>query len=347
MIELTPDQEARAARLHRESIVIDTHCDSLMDVEKGVRQLGERSDKGHIDLPRLKEGGVDAQVFACWVGGSKAVEPMKHFLVMADHFHQQLAKNPETVTLATTAKDIRQAKQDGKVAAILGMEGAEPLEGELGTLRLFYKLGLRVITLVWGGRNRLGDAVFGDSRAKGGLTDYGVEVVKEMNRLGMVIDISHLNAPGVEDVLEVSTAPVIASHSNARAVFDHVRNLTDEQIKAVAAKGGLIHCVFTFLHEDREKGTLDHVLDHMEHVMKLVGPEHLGIGSDFDGIQKAPIGLEDTSKMINITRGLVARGYTNAGIKQVLGENFLRVFAQITGEGSTNASQSFNDHARM
>ena len=332
MIQLTPEQAEYAARLHRESIVIDTHCDTLLDVEKGVRQLGERSDKGHIDLPRLKEGGVDAQVFACWVGGSKAVEPLKRFLVMADHFHQQLAKNPDTVMLATTTQEIRQAKQVGKVAAILGMEGAEPLEGELGTLRLFYKLGLRVITLVWGGRNRLGDAVFGDTRANGRLTEYGVEVVKEMNRLGMVIDVSHLNAPGVEDVLENSAAPIIASHSNARAVFDHVRNLTDDQIKAIAAKGGLIHAVFTFLHQDREKGTLDDVLNHMEHIMKLVGPDHLGIGSDFDGIQKSPIGLEDATQMVNITRGLVARGYSDDDIKKVLGENFLRVFAQITGE---------------
>jgi membrane dipeptidase len=332
VIQLTPEQEERAQRIHRESIVIDTHCDTLMDIEKGVRQLGERSDKGHIDLPRLKEGGVDAQDFACWVGGSKAVEPMKHFLLMADHFHQQLAKNPESIMLATTAADIRRAKQAGKVAAILGMEGAEPLEGELGALRMYYQLGLRVVTLVWGGRNKLGDAVFGDSRATAGLTDFGVEVVKEMNRLGMVIDVSHLNAKGVEDVLEVSTMPIIASHSNARAVFDHVRNLTDDQIKAIAAKGGLIHSVFTFLHTDRTKGSIDDVLNHMEHIMKVAGPEHLGIGSDFDGIQNAPIGLEDTSKMMDITRGLVARGYTIGAIRQILGENFLRVFAKITGE---------------
>jgi membrane dipeptidase len=332
VIPLTAEQEERAQRIHREAIVIDTHCDTLMDIEKGVRQLGERSDKGHIDLPRLKEGGVDAQVFACWVGGTKAVEPMKHFLVMADHFYQQLAKNPDSVMPATTAQDIRQAKQSGKVAAILGMEGAEPLEGELGALRLFYRLGLRVVTLVWGGRNKLGDAVFGDSRANSGLTDFGVEVVKEMNRLGMVIDVSHLNAKGVEDVLEISSMPIIASHSNARAVFDHVRNLTDDQIKAIAAKGGLIHSVFTFLHTDRTKGSLDDVLNHMEHIMKLVGPEHLGIGSDLDGIQNAPIDLEDTSKMMNITRGLVARGYSIGAIRQILGENFLRVFAHITRE---------------
>ncbi|MBI1800205.1 MAG: membrane dipeptidase [Chloroflexi bacterium] len=303
-----------------------------MDIEKGVRQLGERSDKGHIDLPRLKEGGVDAQVFACWVGGTKAVEPLKHFMVMADHFYQQLGKNPDTVVAATTTREIRAAKQAGKIAAVLGMEGGEPLEGELGTLRLFYRLGLRVVTLVWGGRNKLGDAVFGDSRATSGLTDYGVEVVKEMNRLGMVIDVSHLNARGVEDVLEISTMPIIASHSNARAVFDHVRNLSDDQIRAIAAKGGLIHSVFTFLHQDRTKGSLDDVLDHMEHIMKLVGPDHLGIGSDLDGIQNSPIGLEDASKMINITRGLVARGYTIGAIRQILGENFLRVFAQITRE---------------
>ena len=332
MNPLTAEQEERARRIHREAIVVDTHCDTLMDIEKGVRQLGERSDKGHIDLPRLKEGGVDAQVFACWVGGSKAVEPMKHFLVKADHFHQQLARNPGAVMQATTARDIRRAKEEGKVAAILGMEGAEPLEGELGTLRMYYRLGLRVVTLVWGGRNRLGDAVFGDSRANSGLTDFGVEVVKEMNRLGMAVDVSHLNARGVEDVLDVSTAPIIASHSNARAVFDHVRNLTDDQIKAIAAKGGLIHSVFTFLHTDRTKGSLDDVLNHMEHIMALVGPEHLGIGSDFDGIQNAPLDLEDTSKMINITRGLVARGYTIGAIRQILGENFLRVFAQVTGE---------------
>lgn len=328
---LVPDELVR--RVHAESLVVDTHCDTLACVLRGERRLGERSSRGHVDLPRLQDAGVTGQVFACGlhVYGARSDRPTHLFLRMADCFHRELRENRERMVLATTASDLVRAKQEGKVAAILGMEDGAPIAGDLGILRMFYLLGLRVVTLVWGPRNEIGDGVSGRTDPGNGLTAFGRSLIREMNAVGMLIDVAHLNEKGFWDVVELSEDPFINSHANARALCDHPRNLTDRQIRALAERGGVLHVVFTFLDEDPVKATLDRVLDHIDYVVNLVGPQHVGIGSDFDGLSgPPPVGLEDASCFPNITRGLLKRGYREEDIRLILGGNFLRVFRAVT-----------------
>jgi len=311
--------------------VVDTHCDTLLSVTKGTRRLGERSEQGHLDLPRMREGGVDAQVFAGYVGGAKARRPLVRFLQMVDTLYRELEANTGELILATSAEDIEAAAAEGRLAAILGMEGAEPLKGDLAVLRMLHRLGVRNVGLVWGGRNRVGSGVSGKGCDDEGLSDFGQDLIRELNRLGIVVDVSHLNDAGFWDVMSMAEKPVIASHSNCRALCDHPRNLSDEQIVALAETGGTVHAVFTFLGPDRDKYTVDDVLDHIDHVVELVGPDHAGIGSDFDGMPGTPKGLEDVSRMGNLTEGLLARGYGEENVRKILGGNFLRVFREVVG----------------
>jgi membrane dipeptidase len=317
--------------LHRSALVFDGHCDTLLALVEGTRRFVERSSAGHVDLPRLREGGVDAQIFACCVGGPQAERPLVRFLRMADALHREVEAHPEHLRLARCAADVEKAKAAGQVACILSMEGAEPLEGELAVLRMLYRLGLRNLGLVWSGRNALGSAVFGDGIDDAGLSDFGRQVVREANRLGLMVDVSHLNERGFWDVVELTERPIVASHSNARALFDHPRNLWDEQIRAIAETGGLVGVVFTFLTPQGTRATLDHVLEQVDHMVSLVGPDHVGLGSDFDGIRQTPVGLEDVSRLGAVTQGLLERGYREEDVRKILGLNWLRVFRQVAG----------------
>ncbi|MBI4278086.1 MAG: membrane dipeptidase [Armatimonadetes bacterium] len=323
----------RTARVHASATVFDGHCDSLACVLRAERSLGERSTSGHTDLPRLRAGGVTAQIFACGlhVFGKRSEQPTQLFLRMADAFHETLQRFPDQVMLATRGSDVVQAKEEGRIAAILGMEDGAPIAGELGILRIFYRLGLRVICLVWGPRNEIGDGVSRRTDAGEGLTPFGVSLVREMNRLGMVVDVSHLNEKGFWDVIEHSEDPIIASHSNARGLYDHPRNLTDRQLRALAERGGVVGVVFTFLHGDPASVTLATVLDHIDYIVDRVGPDHVGIGSDFDGLSSAPpAGLEDATCFPRITCGLLERGHREEDVQRILGGNFLRVFRAVT-----------------
>ena len=324
-------REDRATVLHHAALVFDGHCDTVLRILDGRCRFAERSDEGHVDLPRLREGGVDAQIFAGCVGGPGAERPLVAFLRMADALLQEIDAHPDALRLARRAADIEAAKAAGQVACILSMEGAEPLEGELAMLRTLHRLGLRNLGLVWSGRNALGSGVFGEGIDDAGLSAFGRQVVREANRLGVMIDVSHLNERGFWDVIEVAERPIVASHSNARALFDHPRNLWDEQIRAIAATGGLVGVVFTFLTEPREVATLEHVLAQIDYMVELVGPGHVGLGSDFDGIRHPPAGLEDVSKLDAITEGLLARGYAEEDIRKILGLNWLRVFREAVG----------------
>jgi len=326
-----------ADKLHRESIVFDGHCDTLLSVLDGQRRLGERSEEGHLDLPRMKEGGVTAQIFACFV--RRQFVPARsttETLRLVDTFYEEMSANAATLTLATSAADIERAKAEGKIAGVLGLEGAEALAGDLGVLRTFYRLGVRNLGLTWNFRNAAADGV-AEARTGGGLTEFGVRLVKEMNRLGMMIDIAHLAPAGVRDVLALSEAPVIASHANAHALCScascpHRRNLTDEQLEGIAANGGVVGVTFVpaFVTEDPNQATLERTLDHVDHIVRVAGVDHVGLGSDFDGFPEGKVnaGLEDVTKMPNITAGLLSRGYKPAEVKKILGGNFLRVFRQ-------------------
>ena len=329
-----------ADKLHRESIVFDGHCDTLLSVLDGQRRLGERSEEGHLDLPRMKEGGVTAQIFACFVRrqfvpGRSTTETLR----LVDTFYEEMSANAATLTLATSAADIERAKAEGKIAGVLGLEGAEALAGDLGVLRTFYRLGVRNVGLTWNFRNAAADGV-AEARTGGGLTEFGVRLVKEMNRLGMMIDIAHLAPAGVRDVLALSEAPVIASHANAHALCScascpHRRNLTDEQLEGIAANGGVVGVTFVpaFVTEDPNQATLERTLDHVDHIVRVAGVDHVGLGSDFDGFPESKVnaGLEDVTKMPNITAGLLSRGYKPAEVKKILGGNFLRVFRRVVG----------------
>ncbi|HOG45084.1 MAG TPA: dipeptidase [Anaerolineae bacterium] len=320
--------------LHAASIVIDTHCDTLLSVLGDKRSLLERSDEGHNDLPRLKEGGVTAQVFALFarpaaLGGAV---PTWESLRLLDAFYQAMAASPELI-LATKAGDVRRAKAEGLLAGIIGMEGAEALRGDLGILRLFYRLGLRNLGLTWSLRNEAADGVF-EERTGGGLTEFGVQVVRECNRLGIMIDVAHLAPAGVRDVLAMSELPVIDSHANARALCDHRRNLTDQQLEGVAKTGGVVCVVFvpSFVAGQPEERTLGKVLDHIDHIVSVIGADHVGLGSDFDGFDDTPIaGLESGAHFPHITAGLLARGYSEENVRKILGGNVLRVFEQVAG----------------
>ena len=320
--------------LHEASVIFDGHCDTLLAVVDGKRKLGERSSKGHIDLPRLLEGGVTAQVFALFIEDRYLpAGAARQTLRLFDALYAALDGNSDSLLLATRAADIKAAKREGKVAAVVGIEGAESLEGDLGLLRVYHRLGLRLLTVAWSRRNQAADGV-AEARTGGGLTTFGHQLVEECNRLGIVVDISHLAPAGVRDVLDLSRQPVIASHSNARALCDHARNLTDDQLVALAKKGGVVGVTFVpqFITAHRGTASLEKLLDHVDHIVRVAGVDHVGLGSDFDGFDSPPPkGLEDVSRLPGITKGLVQRGYSEGDVRKILGGNFMRVFGQVVG----------------
>ena len=324
----------RENSIHESSIIFDAHCDTLLEIVSGKRRLTEKSAEGHIDLPRLLEAGVTAQVFAIFVEDEWLWRAPVQAMRMIDAFYQAVDDAQGQLVLATCASDIEDAKNMGRVAGILSLEGAEPLDGELSVLRLFYRLGVRSVGLTWNRRNQAADGV-GESRTGGGLTEFGLSLVEEMNRLGMLIDVAHLAPRGVTDVLEISQSPVIASHANAHALCPHRRNLTDEQLHAIAERGGVVGATFYrgFIAPDTELATLDRLVEHIDHLVSVMGVDHVGLGSDFDGFlgEPTPEGLEDVTRLPKLTNKLLERGYQAEDIQKILGGNFLRVFREVAG----------------
>lgn len=334
MDTLSNDKMEHAMRLHREAIVIDTHCDTLMQLiprssrNPPVRRLGERSEMGHIDLPRMIEGGVTCQTFAMYTGRSAVqTDALLTALKMTDAFYSEMEVN-EGIVPVTGPDEIVSAKESGKVCALLSIEGAEPLLGDLSLLRVFYRLGVRMLSLAWNWRTPFADGLYA-IRSEGKLPELGVQAIEEMDRLGIVFDVSHLTDSCFWDVADLKKGPFIASHSNCRALCDHNRNLTDDMIRALADKGGVMGMNFAPGFVDKEKATVERVVDHIDHIVDLVGPDHVGLGSDFDGIGSTPMGLEDVSKMPNITVELVRREYRDEDIIKILGGNHLRVFRDL------------------
>lgn len=320
--------------LHRSSLVVELHCDSLLDARDGKRPLSVRSDQGHIDVPRLREGGVTAQVFALWAEPDQRTSATLQVLRSLDAFYTTLDESKGALRLAVTAADVERAKADGVVAGLLSIEGADALEGELATLRLFYRLGVRAVGLTWNHRNQAADGV-AEACTGGGLTEFGVALVREMTRLGMLVDIAHLAPRGVENVLAVAGAPIIDSHANAQSLCHHRRNLTDAQLEAVARTGGVVGAVYyrSFIDDDPQKADLDRLIDHIDHMVSVMGVEHVGLGSDFDGFMgdPAPVGLEDVTRLPALTQKLLERGYAPDDVRRILGENWLRVLRQVAG----------------
>jgi membrane dipeptidase len=334
--------DSRVLDLHKRATVVDAHIDTLLDIMSPParptkfptpRNFSERSAKGHVDLPRLLEGGVDLQVFAAYIQPEYKIERALHRVTqLIDSFYQMLQANQARMSLFTKAGDVEQAEKQGKIAAMLSIEGGEAVEADLSVLRMLHRLGVRAMTLTWNERNQIADGA-AEGRTKGGLTNFGVELISEMNKIGMAVDVSHLSDAGFFDVIDTSKRPIIASHSNCRALCNHRRNLTDEMIKLLAEKDGVMGMNFApaFVDDNPGNATLERILDHIDHVVEAAGVEHVGLGSDFDGIESCPKGLEDVTKMPYITEGLVRRNYSEDDILKVLGGNFLRVLKNVIG----------------
>ena len=319
-------------------LLVDLHTDALYEHIQGRKDITQRSDKGHLDFPRMKEGGVNGQVFAVWVSPTelKPGEYCDFALKGADTFDEVCARCGDTVAAVRTPGEFRQAVAMGRIAAILGVEGGHALEGDLENLDRFYERGVRVLTVTWSNSNELGDSSSDENKPHNGLSSLGRQAVRRMNELGMIIDVSHSADKTVFDILDTSSAPVIASHSGIRARRDFNRNLTDEQIRAIGVHGGVIGVVFLpyFLREPEDKATIEDVLDCIDHICQLVGPDHAGLGSDFDGFGGVLPGLDDVTKMGAIGAGLRRRGFGDGDIAKIAGLNFLRVWdAVAAGSG--------------
>lgn len=350
---MNKDQESHALALHKEALVIDFHCDGVLatlpdsayiigDAKK--RTLHERSENGHVDVPRLLEGGVDCQVFSHFVEPIyNPIAPQRMLQVLG--YSLNLLEHSDKMSLVKNADDIR-ANKGKKLSFMIGFEGGEALANDLRLLKVYQTIGLRRLTLTWNNRNMIADGVTWQ-RSKGGLTEFGTDVVKECNKLGIIVDVSHITDNGFWDTLETSEEPVIASHSNCRALCNHMRNLTDEMIKALVEKGGVIgvnyvpfflkNIDYAKLRENNNKEkkklesvTVETVIDHVDHMVDVIGnTDHIGLGSDFDGVPMIAKGLDDASKLPNLTKALLNRGYSDEEIKKILGGNFFRVIRTI------------------
>ncbi len=320
--------------MRRNFSVFDAHNDLLHRALRSSVNILEKNSGGHSDIPRLMEGGVCAQVLALFIPTDEIPSgPLRYTLRLMDILFKAVEESNEQVILAKKAVDIKKARDEGKLAVILSMEGAEGLEEDLAALRMLHRLGLRIVGIAWSRRNKAADGVTEEGLDEG-LTSYGAELVEELNRLGIIIDVSHLAPKGVAQVLKLSKHPVIASHSNVYALCPHYRNLTDAQIKAIAEKGGVIGVNFVprFLSPRPEKATIEDVLDHIEYIIRLGGIDCAGLGSDFDGFtDPPPKGLEDATCFPRIADGLLKRGYSEDQVEKILWGNFLRVFEEVVG----------------
>ncbi|MCK9526006.1 MAG: dipeptidase [Limnochordia bacterium] len=303
--------------------IFDAHVDTLSRLLASGESLDENG--GHVTLDLLRHR-VGAQFFAAFVSPKFYHGKALHAtLEMLDLFWRWMEDFSEDLAFACSGEDISEIQKEGKTACLLAIEGGEALEGKLANLRMLYRLGVRLLTLTWNHRNDLASGQL-EGTSGGGLSLFGQSVVAEMNNLGMLIDVSHLNEEGFWDVIRLSKAPIIASHSNARMLCDHPRNLTDEQIQAIAVPGGVIGVNFCthFLAKDRQ-ATIHDVVEQIEYLTGIGGIDCVGLGSDFDGIEGTPLGLSHCGKTSEIAAILLERGYSESDMAKIMGGNLLRL----------------------
>jgi len=365
--------------IHHRAIAVDMHADTVQRVLDENVDLQKQLSDGHLDAVRAKAGGLDAQFFSIWVepqlfggGGARAIKRADDQIAAV----RGLAENhPETWQLATTAAEVRRAAADGKIAALLGLEGGYAIDERLENVERYYKMGVRYMSPAWSVSTSWAGSSGDEVGATRGLNEFGREVVREMNRLGIMVDVSHVSDKTFWDIVNTSTKPVIATHSACRAIADVPRNLTDDMIRALAKTGGVVNVIFYPEHvepgwsqkkkqldseiaglvqraSENEPGdavhkklardrvrqeqyakrlpkvTVSRIVDHIDHIVKLVGIDHVGIGSDFDGVQATPADLSTVADLPNLTRELLKRGYTEDDVDKILGGNMLRVMEQ-------------------
>lgn len=341
----------RATRLHGQAIIVDGHNDVPMLMLRNGTNIDKPAPKSHTDLARMKASGITGEFFSIYVPKELAPKgSLEHALSLIDVTYRQVERYPDDLILATSVADIRRAKVQGKIAVLMGIEGGHAIENSLAALREMYRLGVRYMTLTHSNTNDWADSAgfSGPTPVKHhGLAPFGEEVVKEMQRIGMFVDISHVSDETFWATLKVAKAPVIASHSSARALSNNRRNLTDEMLQALAKNGGvcMVNYWSRFLVDDfgtpnAKKATLGTLVDHIEHIVKVAGIDHVGLGSDFDGVDVLPEGIDGIESLPKITEELVKRGYSDADILKILGENFLRAFGEIE-------SYSKSTHTRL
>lgn len=373
--------EEKLNRIHDEALTIDSHTDTPLWFTRSDFDLNTAHDpyetRSRVDFPRMQEGGLDAVFFAAFVGQGERnplanLEAKKRVLQIIDSIYANVDRYPETAIIAKEPQDVTQSEKEGKRIVYIGMENGYPIGTEIENLDLFYEKGVRYITLCHTGNNDICDSST-DTTEHNGLSDFGEKVVKRMNELGMIIDVTHISDSSFYDVVELTEAPVIASHSCARAVYDHVRNLNDDMLLKLKKNGGVIQmCLYTdYVKEPdpqperdsayqalrvkydhfkdltdeqyrqariewreidktypRKLATVADLVDHIDHVVELIGVDYVGIGSDFDGGG----GLKDcydVSEMKNITSELLKRGYTEEKVKKIWGGNLMRVFKEV------------------
>lgn len=308
--------------------IIDAHCDTVhfFSQAKGPYFFSERNVLAQVDLPRMEAGNIKVQFFALYIEPEyKPCRALKRCLQLLDQFYKTMETCKEKIEVIYNFQELRSVNKEGKIAAVITVEGGEALEGDIAVLRILYRLGVRGLGLTWNQRNQIADGVWERDTA-GGLTRFGRKVIKEMNKLGMIIDLAHIAERGFQDVLELTERPVIVSHANARAICDHPRNLTDHQLKMLSENGGVIGLSFYPAFICHNDPSLARLLDHFEHVAEIAGIDHLGIGTDFDGMENTFLKeLPDVSSLYLLVDGLLKRGFKKEEINKILWGNFLRI----------------------
>lgn len=377
---------ARAQKIHDSALVVDTHADTPQRFLDQGFDIGstDPNDIGHISLDKAQRGNLGAEFFSIWVDPeTNQGNFAKHTFDLIDSVYLQAARHPDRMVMAFSPNDIDRARKEHKLAALMGIEGGHSIENDIHLLRDYYRLGVRYMTLSWSNTNEWADSSgdIDDPKIQhhNGLTDFGKQVVLEMNRLGMMVDISHVADKTFWDAIATSKAPVIASHSSARALVDAPRNMTDDMLRAVAKNGGVVQVNFFegFIDEDFRKAMLAQqkdqaaaiqkymeqlkaegkpvnyvdldsigrqwlakipraplksLIDHVDHIAKVAGIDHVGMGSDFDGVSGAtPQGIDSAADLPKITQALLERGYGPEDIKKILGGNLMRVFREVEG----------------
>lgn len=359
-------------QIHQDLIVVDGHNDVIVESILPGKDIGKRIKTGHTDLPRLKEGGVDVQVFAVWSDDKKwKKNAYKHANDQIDALDKLIANNPDKIELAKSSTDIERINKEGKIVALIGIEGGNMIEERLDYLEALYDRGARYLTLTWNYNLPWVTAAAMEVKTKDkkgkGLTEHGKEIIRKMNDLGMMVDLSHAGEQTFYDVLSITSKPVLVSHSNAAALTPHYRNLKDAQLEALKKNGGVVGVNFysEFLDSNYPKkvkklyykthkkdstnkelsvgkmyGALsaklkheanapfENVLKHIDHLVAKVGIDHVAIGSDFDGIESPPQELEDVTKFPVLTKALLERGYSKEDVAKIMGLNFLRVLKE-------------------